>query len=131
MIDPFLLEILACPNCDVRPPLRLEGEWLLCDACSRAYPILDDIPQLLPEDARPLSEIYLGKGTGVGACADHEERHLSQVLLFPDRARNGPGLDPQTRLIPMPFDPARSRKALQNQREASVGGLTQVGSLSC
>lgn len=59
MIDPFLLELLACPCCDDRPALRLEGNWLVCDQCKSAYPILDDIPQLLPEDARPLSEVDL------------------------------------------------------------------------
>jgi uncharacterized protein YbaR (Trm112 family) len=57
MIDPALLEILACPNCEERPPLRLQGEFLVCDVCRSAYPIEDGIPHLLPEDARPLSEV--------------------------------------------------------------------------
>ena len=51
-----LMEILACPNCDERPPLRLQDSYLICDRCNSAYPILDGIPHLLPEDARPLSE---------------------------------------------------------------------------
>ena len=57
MIDLELLALLACPNCDDRPPLRLEGDYLICDSCKSAYPIIDDIPHLLPEDARPLSEV--------------------------------------------------------------------------
>jgi uncharacterized protein YbaR (Trm112 family) len=57
VIDPALLEILACPICDERPPLRLEGSYLICDKCKSAYPILEGIPHLLPEDARPLSEV--------------------------------------------------------------------------
>ena len=32
-LDPKLLEILACPADDNRPPLRLEGETLVCDEC--------------------------------------------------------------------------------------------------
>lgn len=64
MIDPELLSILACPRCDDRPPLRQEGEWLICDQCHSAYPIIDDIPHLLPEDAKPASEIGGGAHGG-------------------------------------------------------------------
>jgi uncharacterized protein YbaR (Trm112 family) len=51
MIDPKLLEILACPACDDRPPLRLDGETLVCDKCRRIYPIKDGIPEVLVESA--------------------------------------------------------------------------------
>jgi hypothetical protein len=51
MIDPKLLEILACPACDDRPPVRLEGETLVCDQCRRVYPIRDGIPEMLVESA--------------------------------------------------------------------------------
>ena len=51
MIDPKLLEILACPACDERPPLRLDGEFLICDLCGRGYPINDDIPEVLVDSA--------------------------------------------------------------------------------
>lgn len=51
MIDPKLLDVLACPACDERPPVRLEGETLRCDACGRAYPIRDGIPDMLVESA--------------------------------------------------------------------------------
>lgn len=63
MIDAALLEILACPNCDDRPPLRQEGPFLVCDRCGLAYPIVDEIPHLLPEDGRPVSEV---KASGDG-----------------------------------------------------------------
>lgn len=59
MIDPGLLELLACPRCDERPPLRLAGSFLVCDQCESAYPIIDDIPHLLPEDAKPVAEVDL------------------------------------------------------------------------
>ena len=51
VLDPKLLEILACPACDDRPPLRLEGETLVCDECHRVYPIYNGIPVLLTEEA--------------------------------------------------------------------------------
>jgi len=50
-IDPMLLDVLACPACDDRPPVRLDGELLRCDACGRAYPIRDGIPDMLIESA--------------------------------------------------------------------------------
>ena len=51
MVDPDLLAILACPVCDERPPLRLEGSYLVCTKCGRGDQIIDGIPHLLPEDA--------------------------------------------------------------------------------
>jgi len=50
-IDPELLSSLACPACDDRPPLREEGETLVCDKCHRVYPVRDGIFVLLPEEA--------------------------------------------------------------------------------
>lgn len=49
-LDPALLEILACPAC--RAALRVEGEELVCTGCGRAYPVRDDIPVLLVDEAR-------------------------------------------------------------------------------
>jgi uncharacterized protein YbaR (Trm112 family) len=51
MIDAKLLELLACPACDDRPPVRLDGETLVCDKCGRVYPIRDGIPEMLVESA--------------------------------------------------------------------------------
>lgn len=51
-LDPALLDILACPNC--RADLRADdaaGE-LVCTSCGYAYPVRDDIPVLLVEEAR-------------------------------------------------------------------------------
>ncbi len=50
MIDPDFLAILACPVCDGRPPLREEGELLICTAKGHRFPVKDGIPHLLPED---------------------------------------------------------------------------------
>lgn len=53
-LDDSLLEILACPQC--RSPLRADkrAEELVCtsDRCALAYPVRDDIPVLLIEEAR-------------------------------------------------------------------------------
>ncbi|MFZ4506116.1 MAG: Trm112 family protein [Fimbriimonas sp.] len=57
MIDPKLLAMLACPLDDNRPPLRQQGEWLICDQCQTAFPIEDGIPLLLPESGVPLESV--------------------------------------------------------------------------
>jgi uncharacterized protein YbaR (Trm112 family) len=53
MIDDFLLSVLACPRCDDRPRVELADGFLLCPKCGCRYPIIDDIPRMLPEDAIP------------------------------------------------------------------------------
>jgi uncharacterized protein YbaR (Trm112 family) len=51
-LDPALLEILACPNC--RAELRVDdaAEELVCTGCGYAYPVTDNIPVLLVDEAR-------------------------------------------------------------------------------
>ena len=53
MINPELLELLACPACDNRPPVRLStnGHFLVCDQCRRQYPIEEEIPIMLVDAA--------------------------------------------------------------------------------
>jgi uncharacterized protein YbaR (Trm112 family) len=50
-IDSSLLEILACPAC--HKPLRADeaAEQLVCTGCGLAYPVRDDIPVLLVDEA--------------------------------------------------------------------------------
>jgi uncharacterized protein len=50
-----LLEILVCPKCHQKVILTDEGSGLDCTACRVRYPILDDIPVMLIEEAVPLS----------------------------------------------------------------------------
>jgi uncharacterized protein YbaR (Trm112 family) len=57
VLNPDLLAILACPACDDRPPLALRGDYLVCRQCRRAYPIRDEIPILLVEEALPLEQV--------------------------------------------------------------------------
>jgi len=49
MIDPKLLEILACPLC--KTEVKLRDDWLVCVKCARRYPIRDGIPVMLVEEA--------------------------------------------------------------------------------
>jgi uncharacterized protein len=53
--DLKLLDIIACPKCHGRLESRPDGSALLCRACRLAYPVVDDIPDLIAEDAQPLS----------------------------------------------------------------------------
>ena len=49
MITKELLEILACPLC--KTDVRLEGDRIVCTKCGRRYPIRDDIPVMLIDEA--------------------------------------------------------------------------------
>ncbi|MBZ5529102.1 MAG: Trm112 family protein [Acidobacteriia bacterium] len=46
-----LLEILVCPECKVKVELTPDASGLKCAKCRRIYPIKDDIPVMLPEEA--------------------------------------------------------------------------------
>jgi len=50
-VDKELLEILACPNCKTPGRLVNNGQGLKCDKCRRVYPIKDDIPVMLIDEA--------------------------------------------------------------------------------
>lgn len=55
MIEPWLLDVLACPRCKGDLAYRSDPEALLCRACGVAYEIRDGIPILLTDEARPLA----------------------------------------------------------------------------
>ena len=50
-INKELLEILACPKCKGEIKLTPEGDGLICDPCQLKYPIRDDIPVMLIDEA--------------------------------------------------------------------------------
>ena len=52
-LDPKLLDIIACPKCKGRLEMKPDESALLCQACQLAYPVVDDIPDLIIEDAKP------------------------------------------------------------------------------
>ena len=47
----LLLDILACPNCKTKVELVKNGTALKCGTCKRVYPIKDDIPVMLIDEA--------------------------------------------------------------------------------
>jgi uncharacterized protein len=51
-----LLDILCCPKCKGDIRLNRAGDGLICDACKLLYPIKDDIPVMLIDEAQPLKE---------------------------------------------------------------------------
>jgi len=55
-ISKELLDILVCPVC--KQPVRLlpDESGLKCAACKRVYPVRDDIPVMLPEEATIAAE---------------------------------------------------------------------------
>ncbi len=55
-VDAELLEILACPACKTPVHLVKNGEGLKCDQCRRVYPVKDDIPVMLIDEATVDSE---------------------------------------------------------------------------
>ena len=55
-MDARLLEILVCPVCKGPLDFRKANPELVCKACRLAYPVRDDIPVMLEEEARQLSQ---------------------------------------------------------------------------
>lgn len=54
-IDKELLAILACPKCKGDIKLTEKGDGLACQACKLMYPIKDDIPVMLIDEAVKLA----------------------------------------------------------------------------
>jgi uncharacterized protein len=46
-----LLDILCCPKCKGDIRLNETGDGLICDHCKLMYPIKDDIPIMLIDEA--------------------------------------------------------------------------------
>ncbi|MBD3414016.1 MAG: Trm112 family protein [Candidatus Aminicenantes bacterium] len=51
-IDPTLLDILACPVCKTDVKLTSDEKGLKCVKCHRVYPVKEDIPVMLIEEAK-------------------------------------------------------------------------------
>jgi uncharacterized protein len=50
-ISEDLLEILVCPVCKAKVVLKEDGSGLKCVQCNRVYPVRDDIPVMLVDQA--------------------------------------------------------------------------------
>ncbi len=51
MVDEKLLEILACPKCKGKLEYDKDNDALLCNACRLKYKIIDDIPNMIIDQA--------------------------------------------------------------------------------
>ncbi len=51
-----LLDILACPKCKGDLKLTSKEDGLICEKCRLVYPIVEEIPVMLVEEAIPLDE---------------------------------------------------------------------------
>ena len=51
-LDAALLDILACPACKASLRADDAASELVCTGCGLAYPVRDDIPVLLVDEAR-------------------------------------------------------------------------------
>ncbi len=57
MVKKELLDILVCPQCKGELEYRTEPEEvLICNACKLVYAVRDDIPVMLPDEAKPFDE---------------------------------------------------------------------------
>ncbi|HZH33212.1 MAG TPA: Trm112 family protein [Pyrinomonadaceae bacterium] len=50
-ISPELLEILICPACKAKVEIKPDESGLKCVSCKRVYPIREEIPVMLVDEA--------------------------------------------------------------------------------
>jgi uncharacterized protein YbaR (Trm112 family) len=53
-LSPQLLEILVCPKCKGPLEYREQDSALLCRTCRLRFPVRDDIPVMLIDEATPI-----------------------------------------------------------------------------
>jgi len=53
-LSPQLLAVLVCPRCKGALDYREGDALLVCAACRLRYPVKDDIPIMLTDEATPL-----------------------------------------------------------------------------
>ncbi|MCW2808042.1 MAG: hypothetical protein JWQ67_1412 [Marmoricola sp.] len=51
-LDSHLLDVIVCPACRQSLAVDEAAEELVCVGCGLAYPVRDDIPVLLVDEAR-------------------------------------------------------------------------------
>ena len=56
-----LLDILACPVCKGELELTEPEDGLICHACKKVYPIREEIPVMLVDEAIGLEDWQAGK----------------------------------------------------------------------
>jgi uncharacterized protein YbaR (Trm112 family) len=56
MLSEELLSVLACPKCKGELEYREKENRLICHRCKLSYPIVDNIPVMLIEEAEEVNE---------------------------------------------------------------------------
>ncbi len=51
MISEKLLKLICCPACKGELKQSDDGKYLICHRCKLKYPVIDDIPVLLVDEA--------------------------------------------------------------------------------
>ena len=51
-VNKELLDLLVCPKCKGEITLKDDESGLVCDGCKLMYPIEDDIPVMLVDEAK-------------------------------------------------------------------------------
>jgi uncharacterized protein YbaR (Trm112 family) len=64
MLSQELLDILVCPACKGDLEYKQEPERLICPACRLVYPVKDDIPIMLIEEAQRIGDTETGEEGG-------------------------------------------------------------------
>lgn len=55
-LDREFIDILACPKCKGGLAIRPDESAFVCAACKLVYPVTDDIPNFIIEEALPLED---------------------------------------------------------------------------
>jgi uncharacterized protein YbaR (Trm112 family) len=69
-LDPVLLEILVCPDCKGSLTVDQDRDELVCNGCGLAYPVRDNIPIMLVDEARKPAPAKKATGDEAPAVAD-------------------------------------------------------------
>ncbi|MDQ6987848.1 MAG: Trm112 family protein [Mariprofundaceae bacterium] len=56
MLDKQLMEILACPKCKGKVQYNNTKDGLVCKSCKLEYPIRDDIPVIIVDEAKSIAD---------------------------------------------------------------------------
>ena len=85
-LSPELLEILVCPRCRGKLAYQPEKEGILCAKCELLYPVQNDIPVMLEDEAFPIrqggSAMPAGKKT-LAVFELSEGKNKGQVVKLP------------------------------------------------
>jgi uncharacterized protein YbaR (Trm112 family) len=53
------IKVMICPKCQGK--LELHGMFIVCEKCKLAFPVIQDVPDMLVEDAWKLSKARSSK----------------------------------------------------------------------